>query len=578
MVLTFLPGYANAYGIGEIRLSYIDGDVQINSESTRDWVLASSNMPLAEGDRIWVPDDGRAEMHFRKGTVVRLKEKTSSDILTYDRDSLQLYLNIGSIYVNFRGMRDTILQINTPVASIRAYNDTILKVEVLNNGYTYVSVYRGSVYTDYRDGRNTITEGTMLLIKGYSREEAIPLSSPDSWVRWNMDRDRRIYGGYKSSQYLPEELNYYSYDFDANGRWVNVRDYGYCWQPTVMVSAGWAPYRHGRWAWNRGDYVWISYEPWGWAPYHYGRWAFSASIGWFWVPPARGSVYWGPGYVGWIQTPNYISWVPLAPRETYYGYGNYGPYSVNLINVNINKIIIKDKYKNARVRDGFTVVHRDTFVTGKPADIRIRENPFEREKIRPGRPDISPERRSAMPIIRDVPERKLPPSNIKEIQVRELKERAPMQKQRDSQMQDRLKAPQAQPDGRRDQIQRDILPQDRKMDRNDRILPTDRKPDIQDRRVPDDRIKDRAPADIRKDNLNQAPIQAPKPRKEDVREIIPQDVKPDKGRQVVPPQDRKPEIQENIRKQQEKDSHDAKKPVTEEEHLRDRGLTPPRHR
>ncbi len=108
--------------------------------------------------------------------------------------------------------------------------------------------------------------------------------------------------------------------------------------------------------------------------------------------------------------------------------------------------------------------------------------------------------------------------------------------------------------------------------------PQDRKPDIQDRRVPDDRIKDRAPADIRKDNLNQAPIQAPKPRKEDVREIIPQDVKPDKGRQVVPPQDRKPEIQENIRKQQEKDSHDAKKPVTEEEHLRDRGLTPPRHR
>ena len=123
--------------------------------------------------------------------------------------------------------------------------------------------------------------------------------------------DRR----YASTRYLPRELDTYASDFDDNGRWVNAPGYGYVWTPTVSVSVGWSPYSNGRWCWVGGDYVWIGYEPWGWAPYHYGRWSYVASIGWFWVPPARGAAYWGPGYVGWVSTPTYVAWVPLAPGE-----------------------------------------------------------------------------------------------------------------------------------------------------------------------------------------------------------------------------------------------------------------------
>ena len=607
LALACVPSYVYSAGLGDIRLSYLEGDVQINSETTRDWVIASMNIPLYEGDRVWVPDDGKAEMHFRKGTVVRLNEKTSADILTYDRDLLQLYLNVGSIYVNYKGARDSILQINTPVTTIRAYYDAVLRVDVLSNGQTYVSVYRGTVYTDYREGKSAISEGNMALIRGYFREEIYPLSAPDNWTRWNMQRDMKIYGSYGSTRYLPDELRYYSYDFDTNGRWIYVRDYGYCWQPTVMVSVGWAPYRHGRWVWWRGDYVWISYEPWGWVPYHYGRWSFSVSIGWFWVPPARGSVYWGPGYVGWIQTPTYVSWVPLAPGEIYYGYGYYGPHSVNLFNVNINKIVIKDKYKNARVKDGVTIIHRDTFITGKPAEIRIRENPFLSEKIRPGRPDIQPEKRTAMPIIKDVPERKLPPPMVKESQVRELREKAPMQKQRDIQMQERMIAPKAQPGERRPEIQDRKAPDDRlrektpaeirkdnqiqeqrqlpiRKDDSRQIAPPDTKQDkgrqiapLQDRKAPDDRLREITPSEIRKDNQIQEQRQLPI-RKDDSRQFAPPDTKQERGREIAPSQQQKLEIHQRQPKEQEKGKPEEIKPQGDEGVPRDKGGVQFRHR
>ena len=56
------PVYAGASDLGEIRFSFIRGDVQVRTDDTDDWVPASINMPLREGDRIWVPEEGMAEL------------------------------------------------------------------------------------------------------------------------------------------------------------------------------------------------------------------------------------------------------------------------------------------------------------------------------------------------------------------------------------------------------------------------------------------------------------------------------------------------------------------------------------
>jgi len=431
-VLILLPAFSYPATLGYLRISLIEGDVQVNTEDTGDWVPASINMPLKDGDRIWVPEGGRAELQLRDGTALRLDEKTGLDILTLEKDSYQFYLLEGRAYANFRGLRGTVLQIDTPMSSVRAYDRAIFRIDILDDRDTDISVYQGSVFAENQDGRLRVDQDRTLALREGSPGELGPMGPPDGWEKWNRNRNQKYAYPRAPSRYLPEELYAYSSDFEDNGKWVYVREYGQVWTPTVVVSAGWAPYRMGRWVWIGGDYVWISYEPWGWVPYHYGRWAFVPSFGWCWVPPARGAVYWGPGFVGWVRTPTHVSWVPLAPREIYYGYGFYGPHSVNITNININTINVGNVvYRNVHVRNAVTVVHHDTFVQGRHVEVSERENPFLREKINVGRPNIKPERTTVMPVLREIPLVQRPPEKIKEIKVRDVKERRPLAKERE---------------------------------------------------------------------------------------------------------------------------------------------------
>jgi hypothetical protein len=433
---------ASASDLGGMRFSFIRGDVQVRTEDTGDWVPASINMPLGEGDRIWVPEDGTAELQTKDGSYLRLADRSALEILTIDNDSYQTYLTEGRLYAYFRGGRDSLLQIDTSTSSVRAYERSKFNVDVPERVPVNVSVIQGEVDVENREGRIKVASGEMLSLGEGAYSEKSTLGAPDDWERWNWDRDREIAERRPPSRYLPAELQPYSNDFYDNGRWVHTPDYGYVWTPTVSVSVGWAPYRHGRWVWIGGDYVWVSYEPWGWAPYHYGRWSFVASFGWCWVPPARGAVYWGPGYVGWVYTSNRVAWVPLAPREVYYGRRHHGPHSVNITNVNVTNVHVdKVVYKNARVHNAVTTVNHDTFVRGKPADARVNENPFLTEKVHVGRPPIKPEKTSAMPVVREIPQKKRPSEPVKRVNVRELKEQRPMVKAKEAS----VFAPEARP-------------------------------------------------------------------------------------------------------------------------------------
>jgi hypothetical protein len=432
-IIFLIPAYSFSSSLEYMHISLIDGDVQIRTEDTEEWVPASINMPLRDGDRIWVPEGGKLELRLRDGTYLRLDEISALEVLTLDKDSFQFYLTEGYAYINFSGQKESFLQMDTPISSVRVYDRSIFKVDLSEDGFNHISVLKGSVDVESRSGRTTVKSGYTLTLQEESYAELSPLGPPDEWERWNMERDRILAERRPPPSYLPEELYGYASDFETYGRWVYASGYGYVWTPRVMVSAGWAPYRIGRWVWVRGDYVWISYEPWGWAPYHYGRWAFVASFGWCWVPPVRGAVFWGPGFVAWVRTPTYVAWVPLGPRETYYGHGHYGPHSVNITNVNITNIQVnKTAYKNIHVHNAVTVVHHDTFVKGKHVDVKVKENPFLKEKINVGRPNIKPERATHMPVVREVPQAKRPPEPIREIRVKELKEKRPLVKERNA--------------------------------------------------------------------------------------------------------------------------------------------------
>jgi hypothetical protein len=444
--LLLFPPAGEASPLGAMRVNLVSGDVQVKVADSGEWVPASANMPLVEGDELWVPEGSRAGLQTSRGDHVRLDEGTALQILRMDLDSYQFHLAEGRAYVLNRAPRRSVLQIDTPDASIRAFGNARFGIDI-PGGETDVSVFRGSVHAESADGSTTVRAGSMLAVGADGYAELSPAPPPDDWQRWNSQRDRIVLARGKSYGYLPDELRAYSSDFEENGRWVNVPEYGYCWTPTVVVTADWAPYRHGRWVWRGGEYVWVGYEPWGWAPYHYGRWAFAANIGWLWVPPARGDVYWAPGYVGWVRTGDHVAWVPLAPRETYYGHGHFGRHSTNITNVNIQQVQVTNVYRNVNVTNSITVVHQTTFVTGRPSSVdrsvvaNVREDFSRRRNIVVGRPPIRPVETSYAPVVRAIPEAKRPPAEVRRIDAKELRQSRPLVKEPDRS----ALRPQAQP-------------------------------------------------------------------------------------------------------------------------------------
>jgi hypothetical protein len=106
-------------------------------------------------------------------------------------------------------------------------------------------------------------------------------------------------------------INFFYDNIGSDGNWVELADYGYCWQPSVAVSnVKWRPYTDGYWAYTNLGWTWISYEDFGWATYHYGRWVRLQDRGWFWVPGRQ----WGPAWVSWRMGGDYVGWAPLPPR------------------------------------------------------------------------------------------------------------------------------------------------------------------------------------------------------------------------------------------------------------------------
>ena len=434
--LLLFPGLSGAQLLGKMRVRLVVGDVQVKIAETGEWAPVSVNMPLVVGDELWVPEGSLSAIQTTNGAYVRLDGNTALQVLRVSRNSFQFSLPQGRAYVLNNDPTRSVLQFDTPDASIRAFGTSIFRIDI-PDGETDVLVFRGTVTAENAGGTTRVRARSMLILGWDGYAELSPLPPPDRWQEWNERQDRVALLRGEGYRHLPEELRVYSSDFDENGRWVNVPEYGYVWTPTVVVTGDWAPYRHGRWVWRGGDYVWIGYEPWGWAPYHYGRWSFVARIGWCWVPPSRGDIYWAPGYVGWVRTGNHVAWVPLAPREVYYGRGNYGRYSRNITKVNINRFRVTNVYRNINVSNSITVVNQTTFVTGRPSPVdrnvvvNVREDFARRRNIVVGSPSIKPVETSYVPVIRQIPEAKRPPPAVRKIDVKKQRQSRPLVKEPD---------------------------------------------------------------------------------------------------------------------------------------------------
>jgi len=300
-----------------VRLSNVDGHVQLSRQSQVLSNQAVANVPLFEGTNVTTGDDGRAEIQFEDGSVARISPD-SSVTLTVLRGSgssaeAEVTLNGGLGYFELQGTNQAgQIRVHFGNAVVTAGGFTVLRIE-LDSPPGQLAVFSGNAHME--SGTNPAVDlhgGETVDLRtgsasGYTISESI---EPDSWDTWNSDRDQVLTAeaaaqtgvtqGFVNSQ--SPAWN----DLDANGTWYNVPGQGEIWSPYEAANSGWDPYGYGFWSMTPGyGYVWASGYPWGFLPYLCGMWNYYDDFGWGWAPgigPGMGfggcMPWWGMGFYG----------------------------------------------------------------------------------------------------------------------------------------------------------------------------------------------------------------------------------------------------------------------------------------
>jgi hypothetical protein len=319
LLLSPYPAQAYDYGYARVvRLSLVQGDVQMARSGDSAWEKAVVNMPIEQGFTIGT-NDGRAEIEFESGATARLAEKSG---LRFDELALsnggritRLTLTQGTatFYANLKS--DDTFVVASPQFQVTVPKRSEFRVDVVEGGAS-VSVLQGNASVNSPAGTREISKGQTLAFSVSQPDQARIERNPatDDWDRWVDHRESTIDTETANTlRYTSAPFSYGLSDLAAYGGWNYVSGYGYAWQPWG-ISPGWAPFWHGYWGFSPAlGWTWISYEPWGWVPYHFGSWEYSPAFGWFWVPGYYN--YWCPAPVQWVGVGKQVGWRPISPQR-----------------------------------------------------------------------------------------------------------------------------------------------------------------------------------------------------------------------------------------------------------------------
>jgi Family of unknown function (DUF6600)/FecR protein len=329
--LLVFPGFAqSSSNVRIVRLSFVEGTVNIHRPDVNQWAKAFVNTPIQQGFQLATDANSFAEVEFENGSTARLGENSVLDFTELSLSAAgdkanRIGLSKGYATFTLEPERGDLYQITTPQGTFTADGKSTFRVDLGQNDLR-LEVFKGRVQAESSYGTRAVAKNHVLEIRpgdsdAYKINRGITLDAWDQWVKQrgeqttvarNSDgyQSANAYGSPYSSLYGWNDLYYY-------GSWNYLPGYGYGWSP--YVASGWTPYSLGQWAYYPGfGYTWISGLPWGWLPFHYGNWIFVIGHGWSWMPGNFGN--WSPGVVNWYQGSGWVGWYPYPGRFRTNGY------------------------------------------------------------------------------------------------------------------------------------------------------------------------------------------------------------------------------------------------------------------
>jgi hypothetical protein len=297
--LLALPALADSQ-VRIVRLSDVQGSVQINKNNGMGFENAFLNLPITQGTQVRTRDRGRAEIEFEDGSTLRLTPDTTVEFGTLGLSDSGKRISVvnlveGMAYVNWLGKDGFALTFSQEKISID--HAAHFRVDASTEA-ARLAVFKGDVEVDGSAGKFMVGKKTTAAFNAadddkYTLANNVAEAPLDSW-----DRDASAYHEQYTRNNSANNSTPYAYgmsDMNYYGAFSNVPGFGMMWQP-FFSGAGWDPFMDGAWSWYPGyGYMFASAYPWGWMPYHYGSWLMVPGNGWMWQPG---------GFNNWLAAPH----------------------------------------------------------------------------------------------------------------------------------------------------------------------------------------------------------------------------------------------------------------------------------
>jgi hypothetical protein len=291
-----------------VRLSDVQGSVQINKNSGLGFENAFVNLPITQGVQLRTGATGRAEIEFEDGSSMRLGPNTSIEFSHLGVDdsgkrASEINLTDGMAYVNWMGKDDFALNFSREKISLD--HAAHFRVDTSAEA-AHLAVFKGDVDVEGPAGKLTVEKKKTANFNAADDDKSTVANNVKEMPLDEWDRQATEY----HDQYAKNNQTPYGYgvsDLNYYGTYSNVPGYGMMWQP-FFTGGGWDPFMDGAWGWYPGfGYMFASAYPWGWMPYMYGNWAYAPGYGWGWQP--GGFTKWHPVP---LYTPTTLAHVSLA--------------------------------------------------------------------------------------------------------------------------------------------------------------------------------------------------------------------------------------------------------------------------
>src|SRR5258706_10945346 len=132
-----------------VRLSDVQGSVQMDRGTGDGFDKTFLNMPIVEGSRLKTGDDGRAEVEFEDGSALRIVPNSEVEFtrLALGDDGQKLntmQLVAGTAYINYRGKKSDVFTLNFGRESVTLTEQSHFRVG-LGNEQATLAVFKGSL-------------------------------------------------------------------------------------------------------------------------------------------------------------------------------------------------------------------------------------------------------------------------------------------------------------------------------------------------------------------------------------------------------------------------------------------------